>query len=146
MAASGSQPGTGASASFDITELVELATMIEGARPRLRREVKAVLKRGGQNVKTDAQKRYRAQAGKHGRGHAWKYPASINYDVTVKGWETTVEIGPDRSKPQAALGNLLEYGSANNAPLPHLNPALQAEIPKTTKYLSDALVRAVLGP
>lgn len=61
-------------------------------------------------------------------GHKYlpAYPYSITYDVklTVDGVEG--EIGPDKAKPQGPLGNLIEYGSSKNAPLPHLGPALDA--------------------
>lgn len=134
-----------ATATFDISELVAFAKQIEGAPARLRTQVQAVIKKGANNIKEDAKKRYRQQAGKHGRGHAWRYPASIGYDVTRKGFNVEAVIGPDKEKKQGALGNLIEYGSAKNAPLPHLNPALNAEIPKTETFLADALRRAVLG-
>lgn len=60
------------------------------------------------------------------------YPASITWDrdplagFGVAAWE----VGPDKDRPQGALGNLLEYGSRNNAPIPHLGPAAVKYGPK----------------
>lgn len=147
-------------ARFDTSELVEFAQQITGASTRLRIEIGKVMKRGANNIKKDSQKRYRAQAGKHRKGHAWKYPTTINYDVKSSSHTTVAEIGPDKtrvvgtiakgrragqpSRP-GALGNLIEFGSAKNTALPHLQPALDEEVPKTANYLADALRKAVLG-
>lgn len=126
-------------AEFDVSEVLEFASNIYGALPLLRREIPKVIKRGAQNIKTDSQKLYRAQAGKHGRGHAWRYPATIGYDITRGKSEATATIGPDKNRLQGALGNLLEYGSAKNAAMPHLGPALKSEAPRTEKALADSV-------
>lgn len=54
--------------------------------------------------------------GDSGLEHAPAYPASITYDVTTGTGYAEAEIGPDKARTQGALGNLLEYGSAHNAP------------------------------
>lgn len=51
-----------------------------------------------------------------GLQHAPAYPYSIGYDVHLSPTEVEVEIGPDKDKPQGALGNLIEFGSAHNPP------------------------------
>lgn len=64
-----------------------------------------------------------------GLSHAPLYPSSITYDTRVGvGWVEAV-IGPDKDRPQGALGNLLEYGSIKNAPHTHLGPALDLNTP-----------------
>lgn len=82
-----------------------------------------------------------------GMPHAPAFPFSITYDVGV-GWDQSVgqavesvvsgsvssargttlraEIGPDKGRAQGALGNLIEYGSVNNAPMGLGHGALQA--------------------
>ena len=45
------------------------------------------------------------------------------------------EIGPDKSRPQGALGNLLEFGSENNPPHNDGGRALQAEEPRFLEHL-----------
>jgi hypothetical protein len=51
-----------------------------------------------------------------GLQHAPAYPASVTYDLAAGGGYVEAEIGPDKDRPQGALGNLIEYGSANNPP------------------------------
>lgn len=55
-----------------------------------------------------------------GMAHAPAFPYSITYDLkggnAIRGSEIDADIGPDKSRPQGALGNLIEYGSVNNPP------------------------------
>lgn len=55
-----------------------------------------------------------------GNPYAPAFPYSITYDLTVyRGFGVSMlrsEIGPDKDRPQGALGNLLEFGSVNNPP------------------------------
>lgn len=72
-----------------------------------------------------------------GMAHAPAFPHSITYDIgssasqslaqaagSIIGGSITAahasvlsaEIGPDKSRAQGSLGNLIEYGSVNNAP------------------------------
>lgn len=62
-------------------------------------------------------------------GHKYlpQYPAAISYDVRHTGLGVEAEIGPDKGRPQGALGNIVEYGTSKNAPLPHLGPALEEQ-------------------
>jgi hypothetical protein len=61
-------------------------------------------------------------------GHRYlpAYPYSITYDTTIAVDGVEGEVGPDKGRAQGPLGNLIEYGSSKNAPLPHLGPALDA--------------------
>lgn len=66
-----------------------------------------------------------------GMGHAPAFPYSITYDIEGSGSRATgsqlsAEIGPDKERPQGALGNLIEYGSVNNPPQGIMHGALQA--------------------
>lgn len=56
------------------------------------------------------------QALDSGLAHAPAYPHSISYDLTIAADGIEVEIGPDKSMAQGALGNLIEFGSAHNPP------------------------------
>lgn len=98
----------------------------------------AVLTKGALNIKND----WRTNAS--GLRHAPAYPYSISYDIDVQPGRMTAEIGPDKAKPQGALGNLIEYGSSKNPP--HLDGAraLAAEEPRFYAALEDATGRAVL--
>ncbi len=100
-------------------------------------EARKVVARGANNIKKDARKRWR------GHPHARMLPYAVSYDVKQRATSVEAEIGPDKDKPQGALGNLFEYGSLNNAPIPALAPALQAEEPGFVKYLEELAVKAL---
>lgn len=120
-------------------ELDRLAADLGRAGRGVARKARRVVEKGANNVKADARRLAT------GMSHAPLYPRSISYDITVEGEGTIVaEVGPDKSRPQGALGNLLEYGSVNNAPHAHLGPALDREGPGFTAALAD-VVGEVLG-
>lgn len=113
-----------------------IAELTEEAR-RAPAEVRKVTAKGALNVKKDWQRRW------SGIAHAPTIPYTITYDsheTATGGW---AEIGPDKSKQVGGgphrtpgnLGTLLEYGSANNAPIPGGLPALQAEQPRFERAL-----------
>lgn len=110
-------------------------------------EVRKVTQKGALNIKKDAQRR------SSGIAHAPTYPYTITYDTEQRGTRTEAEIGPDKDKqvgggPHRTPGNLgaiLEYGSINNSPRPHLGPALEAEAPRFERALSDLEVRLLEG-
>lgn len=125
------------SLKFDTSEVAELADImvdVAGVPPK---ELRKVVARSALNIKTDARRRIT------GHPHAKAYPSSITYDsheTPNGGW---AEIGPDKQRRQGALGNLLEYGSVNNPPLPHMLPAAEAEAPKFRKAIEDLAVKAL---
>jgi len=76
-----------------------------------------------------------------GMTHAPAFPYSITYDFVGNSHgggalgafvggsgavDLVMEIGPDKDRPQGALGNLIEYGSVNNPPQGIMHGALQA--------------------
>lgn len=87
-------------------------------------EARKVVQKGAQNIKTDWRRRW------SGHPHAPRLPSAVGYDTRILGPLCEAEIGPDKDKPQGALGNLFEYGSVKNAPIPGGAPALEAERPK----------------
>jgi hypothetical protein len=94
-------------------------------------------------IKKDAQKRIKA-ADQHGRLPG--YPSSITYDTATRGVSVSAEIGPDKDRNQGPLGNVLEYGTSDTAPIPHLGPALDAEAPIFERLIAEAGVRLVVKP
>lgn len=102
-------------------------------------EARKVVQRGLFNIKKDWRQRWT------GYPHAPRLPYAISYDTKELGGRIEGEVGPDKDKPQGALGNLFEYGSVNNAPIPGGLPALEAERPKYEKALDDLPLNA-LGP
>jgi hypothetical protein len=115
------------SARFDMGDVRRLERHLARSIPRVRRDARQVVTRGAVNVKRD----WRGNARATGRKHARLYPQSIGFDLAGYGpdiWAAT--IGPDKSGPQGALGNLLEYGSVHNPPHNDGGRALDAELPR----------------
>lgn len=119
--------------------LAEFADSLGVAADKLMDEAKPVVSKGCLNIKNDARRRV------DGYAHLPQYPRSITYDVTRTGGVVTGEVGPDKNKRQGPLGNLIEYGSINNAPIPHLAPALDAEEPRFVRALEDMAERLLEG-
>lgn len=103
-------------------------------------EVRKVVERGSLNIKNDAKGRISGHPTLRGLPH------TISYDTRVRGTSVVGEIGPDKTKGgQAPLGNIAEYGTVNNAPMPFMQPAADEELPKFEKALEDLAVRLVDG-
>lgn len=126
-------------AVVNVHGLDELIADLTKAESRSVPAVAAVVERGAMNVKKDWRQRW------SGLAHAPAVGASVSYDMRYGIGTVAAEIGPDKAKRQGALGNLLEFGSAKNAPIPGGLPALMTEQPKFEKALSDLSVD-LLGP
>lgn len=126
-----------ATASIDASELRAWETVLARAGADAMGEGEQVVSKGALNVKNEA--RRLAPKGPH----TPHYAASINYDIeTGDGW-VEAEIGPAEGRLQRGLGNLLEYGSENNAPHPHHEPALDAEEPRFYDACENLAARLV---
>lgn len=97
-------------------------------------KVEAVVKRGSLNIKGDWSRLARVSGGEH----APFYYRSISFDVFNTGGRITGETGPDKDRPQGALGNLLEFGSVHNPPQNDGGQALRAEEPRFIRSVGDA--------
>lgn len=122
---------------FDASELRSLATSFAVADRGVAPSLAPIVKKAAQNIKDDWASRA------SGIGHAPHYPRSISYDFV--GWArgARAEIGPDKSRTQGALGNILEYGTSKNPPRPDGAAALEAEQPKFEKALAEAAADAL---
>lgn len=107
-----------------VTGLKELSEDFQRAVENAIPDAKKIAGKGALQVKREAQRIIKAAS--H-RGYLPHYPRSISYDVDARGTVVTAEIGPKTEKLQGGLGRLLELGSANNAPIPHLDPGLALE-------------------
>lgn len=123
--------------AVDVREVHAFAVDLDAAAAVAPAEVRKVVQRGALNIKTDWRRRWT------GLGHAPRLPYAVTYDTRELPGGATAEIGPDKDKPQGALGNLIEYGSVNNAPIPGGAPALAAEGPRFERSLEDLAVRLV---
>jgi hypothetical protein len=108
-----------------------LVATLTKAESRTAPAVRAVVERGALNVKNDWRQRW------GGIGHAPALPAAVTYDVSYGFGSVSAEVGPDKGKRQGALGNIIEYGTSKNAPIPGGLPALEAESPKFERALAD---------
>lgn len=125
--------------SADVRQMMRLSRTLQAGGVRARLEVRAVVERGALNVKNEWRSNAVATSGRHAR----RYPYSVSYDV----WSTLAgaraEIGPDKGRPQGALGNLLEFGSVNNPPHNDGGRALAAEAPRFAAQIAALAARAM---
>lgn len=123
---------------FDASDLSKLAADVGTATIWAEKYLRKALEVTARHVRDTARENAT------GLAHAPAFPYSISYDVGATG----AEIGPDKSRAQGALGNLLEYGSRNNAPLGIMHGALQANEEDfergVTRAIDDALKAAGL--
>lgn len=124
------------------TGLSELIDDLRRAQDEAVEATKKVIGKGCLNIKKDAQRIIRAASP---RGYLPHYPRAISYDVTASGTTVTGEIGPKKEKLQGGLGPYIENGTVHNAPIPHLSPALDAELEPTARYLEDVGARLLEG-
>lgn len=80
-------------------------------------------------------------------GHSYIAPLSraVSYDRKFSGDKIEWEIGPDKGRAQGALGNVIEFGTVNNAPIPGGLPALDREAPRMERHLGDVLEKVLGG-
>lgn len=104
--------------SVIITGLREVAAALSGSPAVLDVKVKQAVTVTARKVQLSARRRITGYA------HLPAYPYSITYDVTESAAGVSADIGPDKELSQGPLGNIIEYGTRKNAPIPHLGPAL----------------------
>jgi hypothetical protein len=120
-----------------VTGVDKIVAEFAMAEQRTLPEVMAVVSRGAVQIKKDWAQRW------GGLKHAPALPRSIGYDLFATPLRVGADIGPDKNKPQGALGNLVEFGSLNNSPRPGGSPALDAEAPKFIAAM-EALTKKLL--
>lgn len=104
----------------DVFGLNAVVNDLEMFPVRLAVNVRKAVQVTSRKVRDDARNRI--------KGHKYlpAYPYSITYDTKFSAEGAEAEIGPDKGRAQGPLGNIVEYGTSKNAPLPHLGPALDA--------------------
>jgi HK97 gp10 family phage protein len=124
--------------SLIITGLQELVAALDGAPLKLRTYAAKAVEVTARTIRDDARQRI--------SGHRYlpQYPRSITYDIKPTPGGVEAEIGPDKQLAQGALGNIIEYGTSHNAPLPHLGPALDAAGPDAEHGITTAVQDALL--
>lgn len=123
--------------SPDLARLsLDLGRISATAVPHMRR----VLKKAGQNIKTDTQ----ANMSKH---PSWSHLSrSVSYDfVGLSGAAgLSLEVGYNHVG-QGKLAGIYEFGSARRSPNPTLMPAFEREVPRLEKAMGDAVDRMIGG-
>jgi hypothetical protein len=122
-----------------IEGLTELIATLTAAELKAAPGVFDVVGHGAFNIKKDWQRAWT------GLKHAPSAARAVSYETRRHAADVSAEIGPDKDKPQGALGNLLEYGSVNNPPHPGGAPALDAEAPRFEKALGDLFAALLDG-
>lgn len=136
-------PGGSGGPGLSVSGIQELVRDLEVAQDTVVDQTVRIVGQGANNIKKQAAQIVR---GVSRRGYLPHYPRSIDYDEpTVSGAIVRTEIGPTREKLQGGLGRLIEFGSRNNAPIPHLSPALDAEEPRFARAMEDLGVRLLEG-
>lgn len=120
-----------------VTGLNEITADLNAAPLRAQLGARAVVEKGALNIKNSWRSTW------SGLSHAPSLGAAVTYDINVTSHGVEAEIGPDKSLPQGALGNLLEYGSRNNAPIPGGGPALDRELPGFAEAMEKLAERAL---
>lgn len=120
-----------------VTGLREVAAALSGAPTMLDVKVKQAVTVTARKVQLSA----RAKAS--GYAHLPAYPYSITYDVTESVAGAEAEIGPDKELAQGPLGNIIEYGTRKNAPIPHMGPALDENEEDLVKGVETAVSQAL---
>lgn len=104
--------------------LTEWEADLDKAIEELTPAAERVVGQGCNNIKKQSRSIIEARSV---RGYLPHYPRSIGYDVTTAEGTITGTVGPDKAMLQGGLGRLIENGSVNNAPIPHLRPSADAE-------------------
>lgn len=123
----------------DISQIKAFAAELRAAGSEIASESPKVVKRGAVNVKRDAQNLARGQVGAHLAG----YPRTITFDVDTEAGVAEADIGPVPGR-QGSFAGIIEFGSVNSGPKPHLIPAFEAESPRFDAAIDD-MVAKVLG-
>jgi hypothetical protein len=125
------------SLNFNTDEVAAVADILTQAAGVAAAGARAVVAKGALNIKTDSRRRISG----HPRLRA--LPAAITYDSHETGSTIWAEIGPDKNKRQGALGNIPEFGTPKNAPMPYMLPAGEAERPRFEKAMEDLAAKAL---
>ena len=124
---------------IDLSEVRALATDLGRTTKEVEREADRVLERGALGVKNAMVEDARSSHS----GYAKRFASSISYDRRYGVGRMSYEIGPDKSRRQGALGNLLYFGSRNNAPTLDIEAGLIAEEPRLMSEMGKMLARVV---
>lgn len=122
---------------IDTHELDELIDDFDALPQRIVAGARRRVERGAVNIKREWKRRW------EGHDHIPHLPNAISYDVHDDGERFTAEVGPDKEKRQGPLGNIIEFGTVNSAPIPGGSPALDEEEPRFVNTMADLAEKAL---
>ncbi|GIG63612.1 hypothetical protein Lfu02_79840 [Longispora fulva] len=122
-----------------VTGLGELDVTLSRAASRALPETEAVVTRTAELVTQGWRARWA------GIGHAPALPAAVGFDLYHLPGSVRARIGPDKNARQGALGNIFEYGTVNNPPIPGGAPSLDEQAPAFASALDALAARLVEG-
>lgn len=105
-------------------------------------EARKITAKGCLEIKKNAQRIIRASSR---RGYLPHYPRAISYDTSVSGSTVRGEVGPRTDRAQGVLARVLEQGTVNNAPIPHMGPALDLEEGPYYAYMEELGLKLIEG-
>lgn len=109
---------------------------LDKAASKMPGEAAKVVNRGALQIKKGARERVT------GFAHLPRYPYTITYDPYLSLRGPGAEIGPEH-RGQGMLAAIIEYGSPTSAPIPHMLPAVEDELPKFEQAMRDLAVKAL---
>lgn len=122
----------------DLGDLRRLVADLSAAPERARGEIQRVVSKGALNIKNDWRERV---SGLHRLKHL-QY--AVNYDMAIGVDSIGADVGYDKARVQAPLGNVEEFGTASTPGHLDGQHALDAEEPRFLAALEDAAERSVL--
>lgn len=124
--------------AIDTSQLKALAEDLRRHGRETPSKLVPVVAKGALDIKRDW------QAAWAGLGHAPSLAAAVTYDVKPGVRSVEAEIGPDKGRRQGALGNIIEFGTSKNGPIPGGSPALAAEEPRFVSAV-EKIANGILG-
>lgn len=114
-------------ADVDMAAVRLLSRDLYTIRSRLSPAMRVATSKSAARIKAQAKANIKSQTtGKHTK---W-YPAAITQEMKLSNASHVMaEVGAAKYAKQGFLATILEFGSVNNPPKPHLIPAFTAEIP-----------------
>ena len=120
----------------DIVKVTEVAAM------KTKVAAQGILKGAVSQRQRDTSGRFTKSAS--GPTHLPYIANSIDYDIRPIWMGVSAEVGYNKDKPQGPLGNIVEFGTSKNAPLPALLPAFDAEVPVWQRLLEAIVAKGAI--